>query len=173
MQALARKKLAARPNSWLALGSTSRRRTYYASGRSRLAVAFPHHPLRLKGFRLVTRASTHEYVLLPSPRHPISLISLHYRWPELSREAFQARLLRQHAPLVLAQPTSHQYVRRYAQLLNIGPSQQLNPEGELIDAISMLAFASINEVEDFLVSDDYRALAAAEAAFADAAHPEY
>ncbi|HET9502651.1 MAG TPA: EthD domain-containing protein [Hymenobacter sp.] len=126
-------------------------------------------------FRLVTREITREYILLPSPRHrdPISLVRLHYRRPELSREAFQERLLRQHAPLVLAQPATHQYVRRYAQLHNIGSSQQPDPEGELIDAISVLAFASINDVEDFLVTDDYRTLAADEATFTDAAHSEY
>ncbi|WP_210116011.1 EthD domain-containing protein [Hymenobacter wooponensis] len=126
-------------------------------------------------FRLVTREITREYILLPSAQHrdPISLVKIHYRRPELSREAFQQRLLRQHAPLVLAQPATHTYVRRYAQLHNIGSSQQPDPEGELIDAISVLAFASMNDVEDYLVSEDYRTIAADEAEFTDIGRSEY
>jgi uncharacterized protein (TIGR02118 family) len=126
-------------------------------------------------FRLVTREIAREYILLPSAQHrdPISLVKIHYRRPELSREAFQERLLRQHAPLVLAQPATHTYVRRYAQLHNIGSTQQPDPEGELIDAISVLAFASMNDVEDYLVSDEYRAIATDEATFTDVARSEY
>jgi hypothetical protein len=125
-------------------------------------------------FRMVTRSITREYILLPSTRHrdPISLVKIHYRRPELTREAFQEQLLRQHAPLVLAQPATHQYVRRYAQLHNIG-STQYDPEGSLMDGISVLAFASLNDVEDYLVSDDYRAIAANEATFTDVAQSEY
>lgn len=125
-------------------------------------------------FRMVTRSITREYILLPSARHrdPISLVKIHYRRPELTREAFQEQLLRQHAPLVLAQPATHQYVRRYAQLHNIG-STQYDPEGSLMDGISVLAFASLNDVEDYLVSDDYRAIAAHEATFTDVAQSDY
>ena len=125
-------------------------------------------------FRMVTRSITREYILLPSPAHrdPISLVKIHYRRPELSREEFQERLLRQHAPVVLAQPATHTYVRRYAQLHNTG-STQYDPEGSLMDGISVLAFASLNDVEDYLVSDDYRAIAADEATFTDVARSEY
>jgi hypothetical protein len=126
-------------------------------------------------FRLVTREIAREYILLPSAKHrdPISLVKIHCRRPELSREEFQERLLRHHASLVLAQPATHTYVRRYAQLHNIGSSQQPDPEGELIDAISVLAFASMNDVEDYLVSDEYRTIAADEATFVDIARSEY
>ena len=64
-------------------------------------------------------------------------------------------------------------MRRYAQLHNISSSQQPDPEGELLDAISVLAFASLNDVEGFLVTDDYRAIAADEAEFTDPAQSEY
>lgn len=125
-------------------------------------------------FRLITREITREYILLPSPRHrdPISLVKLHYRRPELSRAEFQARLLGQHAALVIAQPATHAYVRRYAQLHNIG-STQADPEGSLIDAISVLSFASVNDVEDYLVSDDYQAIEADEATFIDLNRSEF
>lgn len=126
-------------------------------------------------FRLITREITREYILLPSPRHrdPISLVKIHYRRPELSREQFQQRLLEEHAALVIGQPATHQYVRRYAQLHNIGSSQQPDPEGELIDAISVLSFASVNDVEDYLISDDYRRIEADEATFVDLGQSEF
>lgn len=112
-------------------------------------------------FRMVTREITREYILVPSERHrdPVSLVMIHMRAPHLSREAFQERLLGEHAQLVLAQPATRAFVRRYAQLHNIGSTQK-DPEGSKIDAVSVLSFASLNDVEDYLVSDDYAAIQA-------------
>jgi len=112
-------------------------------------------------FRMVTREITREYILVPSARHrdPVSLVMIHMRAPHLSREEFQQRLLGEHAQLVLAQPATREFVRRYAQLHNIGSTQK-DPEGSKIDAVSVLAFASLNDVEDYLVSDDYAAIQA-------------
>ena len=114
-------------------------------------------------FRMVTREITREYILIPSARHrdPISLVKIHVRAPELSREQFQQQLLGEHAALVLANPATKEFVRRYAQLHNIGSTQK-DPEGSKIDAVSVLSFASLNDVEDFLVSDGYAAIAHAE-----------
>ena len=116
-------------------------------------------------FRMVTREITREYILIPSERHrdPISLVKIHMRAPALSREQFQRRLLKEHAQLVLATPATREFVRRYAQLHNIGSTQK-DPEGSKIDAVSILSFASMNDVEDFLVSDGYAAIAEDEAA---------
>lgn len=116
-------------------------------------------------FRMVTREITREYILIPSARHrdPISLVMIHMRRPELSREQFQQRLLAEHAPLVLAQAATRELVRRYAQLHNIGSTQD-DPEGSKIDAVSVLSFASLNDVEDYLVSPDHAAIAASEGA---------
>jgi hypothetical protein len=115
-------------------------------------------------FRMVTREITREYILIPSERHrdAISLVKIHMRRPELSREAFQQRLLHDHARLVMAQPATGEFVRRYAQLHTIGSTQK-DPEGSKIDAVSIFAFASMNDVEDFLVSGDAATIAAAEA----------
>jgi hypothetical protein len=81
-------------------------------------------------FRMVTREITEEYILIPSERHrdAISLVKIHMRLPDLSREDFRQRMLREHAPLVLAQPATAEFVRRYAQLHNIGWTQA-DPEG--------------------------------------------
>ncbi|SNR81494.1 EthD domain-containing protein [Hymenobacter mucosus] len=125
-------------------------------------------------FRMVTRSITREYILLPSAAHrdPISLVKIHYRRAGLSREEFQARLLHQHADLVLAQAATHTYVRRYAQLHNIG-STQFDPEGSPMDAISVLSFASMNDVEDYLLAAEYQAIEADEASFTDEVRSEY
>jgi hypothetical protein len=116
-------------------------------------------------FRMVTREIAHEYILIPSARHrdPVSLVMIHMRAPGMAREVFQQRLLGEHAQLVLAQPATGEFVRRYAQLHNIG-STQADPEGSRIDAVSVLSFASLNDVEDYLVSADYAAIAASLAA---------
>ena len=116
-------------------------------------------------FRMVTREIAREYILIPSPRHrdAISLVMVHMRNDSLSVEEFQRRLLEEHAPLVMANPATKEFVRRYAQLHNIGSTQK-DPEGSRIDAVSILAFSSMNDVEDYLVSPDYAQIAASEAA---------
>ena len=114
-------------------------------------------------FRMVTREITREYILIPSARHrdPISLVKIHVRRPDLSREAFQRRMLNEHAPRVLAQTATRELVRRYAQLHNIGSTQK-DPEGSRIDAVSVFSFASLNDVEDYLVSEDHAVIEASE-----------
>ncbi|WP_419729587.1 EthD domain-containing protein [Lichenicola sp.] len=118
-------------------------------------------------FRMVTREITREFILIPSARHrdAVSLVAIHMRRPELSRAEFQARLLGEHARLVLAQRATHEFVRRYAQLHTIGSTQE-DPEGSRIDAVSVMGFASLNDVEDYLVSPDYAAIEASEHRFA-------
>ena len=116
-------------------------------------------------FRMVTREITREFILIPSARHrdPVSLVKIHVRALDLSRDEFQRRLLREHAPLVMANAATREFVRRYAQLHNIGSTQD-DPEGGKIDAVSVLSFASLNDVEDYLVSDAYAPIAASEGA---------
>ena len=120
-------------------------------------------------FRMVTREITREFILIPSARHrdPISLVKIHMRQPGLTREDFQRRLLGEHAALVMAQSATHAFVRRYVQLHTIGSTQE-DPEGSRIDAVSVLAFGCVNDVEDYLVSDDHRRIEASENALAGA-----
>jgi len=120
-------------------------------------------------FRMVTREITREHIIIPSARHrdPVSLVKIHMRRPELSREAFQERLLHVHADCVLAQRATDELVRRYAQLHNIG-STQADPEGSKIDAVSILAFGCLNDVEDYLISEDHAAIEASENALVGA-----
>jgi len=118
-------------------------------------------------FRMVTREITREHILIPSERHrdPVSLVKIHMRRPELSRAAFQTGLLHDHADVVMAQGATGELVRRYAQLHNIG-STQTDPEGSKIDAVSILSFACLNDVEDYLVHADHMTIQASEDALA-------
>ncbi|WP_182086302.1 EthD domain-containing protein [Aureimonas sp. ME7] len=120
-------------------------------------------------FRMVTREIAREFILIPSARHrdPISLVKIHVRRPELTRDEFQHRLLDEHADLVMSKGATHEFVRRYAQLHNIGSTQE-DPEGVKIDAVSVLSFASVNDVEDYLVSPDHGAIEKSENALAGA-----
>ena len=125
-------------------------------------------------FRMVTRNYAREYILLPSALHrdPISLVKIHQRHAGLSREEFQRRWLHEHAELVLSQAATHQYVRRYAQLHYLGSTQD-DPEGNLMDGISVLCFASTNDVEDYLTHADHAVIEVSESALCDAVGSEW
>jgi hypothetical protein len=115
-------------------------------------------------FRMVTRQITREHIIIPSALHrdPISLVKIHRRRTELTRAAFQELWLGEHADFMLSKAATHTHVRRYAQLHYLHSSQD-DPEGSQIDGISVLAFASVNDVEGYLVSADYVAIEAQEA----------
>jgi hypothetical protein len=124
--------------------------------------------------RMVTREVAREYIIIPNARHrdPVSLVKIHHRRSGLSREAFQERWLNQHAEFVAGKAATAEYVRRYAQLHPFGSTQE-DPEGSKIDGISVLSFASLNDVEDYLVTADYAAIEAAEAELADPEASEF
>ncbi len=116
-------------------------------------------------FRMVTREILRETILIPSARHrdAFSLVKIHMRLEGLPVGEFQRRLLEEHAPRVMADPAMREYVRRYAQLHNIGSTQE-DLEGSKIDAVSIFAFDSLNDVEDYLVSAGQAAIEASERA---------
>jgi hypothetical protein len=115
-------------------------------------------------FRMVTREVCEEHILIPSAQHrdAFSMVRIHKRRPDWSREQFQQHMLDQHADLLMAKGATHTYVRRYAQLLNVGSTQK-DPEGSVIDSLSILSFASMNDVEDYLLTSDYAEIEADEA----------
>ena len=125
-------------------------------------------------FRMVTREVAREYIIIPSERHrdPVSLVKIHRRRPDLTRAAFQERWLGVHADLVAGKAASAAHVRRYAQLHPFGSTQD-DPEGSRIDGISVLSFASLNDVEDYLITPDHAAIEADEANFTDPAASEF
>jgi hypothetical protein len=115
-------------------------------------------------FRMVTREICEEHILIPSAQHrdAISLVRIHKRRPDWSRAEFQQHMLHGHADLLMSKGATHTYVRRYAQLHNIG-STQADPEGSVIDGLSILAFASVNDVEDYVLTGDYAEIESDEA----------
>jgi hypothetical protein len=125
-------------------------------------------------FRMVTREVAREYIVIPSARHrdPVSLVKIHRRRAAFSREAFQERWLKEHADFVARKAATSEYVRRYAQLHPFGSTEE-DPEGSKIDGISVLSFACLNDVEDYLVTADYAAIEAAEAELAEPEASEF
>ncbi|SDA33032.1 hypothetical protein SAMN02799622_05428 [Methylobacterium sp. UNC378MF] len=69
-------------------------------------------------------------------------------------------------------PATAEHVRRYAQLHPFGSTQE-DPECSKIDGIWVVSFASLSNVEDFLVTADHAAIEAAEAEFADTGASEF
>ncbi|EAT10356.1 hypothetical protein NYF14_14540 [Sphingobium sp. 10 DY56-G10] len=66
-------------------------------------------------------------------------------------------MLHGHADFVLAQGATEKFVRRYTQMHIIGLTQK-DPERSKIDAVSIFAFPSMNDVEAWLVSEDHAAI---------------
>ncbi len=115
-------------------------------------------------FRVVTRQVCQEFILIPAAEHrtAFSLVYVQQRQPSMSREEYRERMLNEGAREVLSKPATHAYVKRYAQMHNIG-STQSDPEGSKIDSIAVLGFSTLNDVEDFLSSADYAGIERSEA----------
>ncbi|MEJ7637386.1 MAG: EthD domain-containing protein [Singulisphaera sp.] len=130
-------------------------------------------------FRSVPHMIAREHILIASPDHrdPISLIKVHTRHSRLTRGEFQGRWLGEHADLTLSRGATHRYVRRYAQLHNIGPAKEgdlfWHPVGSGWDGITVMSFAGMTDVEDYLMNDDYAAVERDEAEFVDHDRTEY
>jgi hypothetical protein len=130
-------------------------------------------------FRSVPHMIAREHILIASPHHreAVSVIKVHRRNPARSREEFQKRWLHAHAALVLSKPASHQYLRRYVQLHNIGPAKEgdlfWHPVGSTWDGISVLSFDGMTDAEDFLMTQCNVAIEADEATFIDHDGSEY
>ncbi|MCM3270738.1 EthD domain-containing protein [Paenibacillus elgii] len=130
-------------------------------------------------FRELAPVVATEHIILPSAtqRDPILLVKIHRRQEGMSREEFQEHWLRQHASLVLAKSATHKYVKRYVQLHNIGPVSEgepfWHPVSSGIDGITIMAFANMNDVEDFLMTDDYSEIEKDERRIADPKASEY
>ncbi len=125
-------------------------------------------------FRKVSRQLAREYIIIPSKKHrdPFSLVQIHYRNNNLTRDEFQQHWLHEHADLILSQNATKMYVRRYAQLHTFSMTQD-DPQGEKIDGISVISFSSLNDLEDFLATDDWKTIEAAEKRLTDEVTSEF
>ncbi|MGO4713456.1 EthD domain-containing protein [Bradyrhizobium sp. 2TAF24] len=130
-------------------------------------------------FREIAPLLARQYVILPSAggRDAITVIRTHVRRADLDRATFQTRWLHDHADRVLAQPDTQRLVRRYVQLHNIAPQTDGAPFFHAatapIDGISLMAFASMTDAEEFLISEAYRRMTEAEAEIASRNGSDY
>ena len=130
-------------------------------------------------FRSVPHLITREHIFKASPAHrdAVSLVKVHVRNNSVARPAFQEQWLHEHSNIVLSQPATHRYVLRYAQLHNIGPAKPgelfWHPVGSKWDGITVMSFACMTDLEDFLMSDDYAVIEADEQQHVDAQQSEY
>lgn len=128
-------------------------------------------------FRDIAPVLSRQYVIVPSDtgNESVTLVKLHVRSPAISREAFQHWWLREHAPLAAAHSKS--WIKRYVQLHNIGPIEPgqplYHPQASGIDGVTLMGFASINDLEDFLRSPEHEAIVEDEARVADSAAGEW
>ncbi|SAL03048.1 hypothetical protein AWB81_06322 [Caballeronia arationis] len=109
-------------------------------------------------FRDIAPILARQHIVIPSAtgNEAVTLVKLHARRPEASREAFQQWWLNEHAPVVSMLAQRGEYVKRYVQLHNIGPQAEgepfYHPQASEVDGVSLLGFANVADLEDFLTS---------------------
>ncbi|HBE67637.1 MAG TPA: hypothetical protein DDW52_05755 [Planctomycetaceae bacterium] len=119
-------------------------------------------------FRSVPHLIAKEYIIVPNrgPRGAVMLIKIHRLKDGVDKEMWQKHWRTQHADLVLAQTATHRFVTRYAQLHNVGPDKEgelfWHPVGKDMDGITVMEFANMSAVEDFLMSPGYKKIEADE-----------
>ncbi len=112
-----------------------------------------------------------EHVILEAAnrrRDPIILIRLHARNSELTRAQFRGRWMAQHAEIVRRAAAADSRLRRYAQLVNISEVTDTlyDPVGDRYDGVSVMSFANMNDIEEFMSSEAYARIQTDEAEFA-------
>ncbi|WP_436595874.1 EthD domain-containing protein [Pseudomonas aeruginosa] len=130
-------------------------------------------------FRDLAPVLARQFIILPNPagNDAITLVKTHARREELDRETFQRLWLRDHAKTVLRQPDTGRLVRRYVQLHSIGPQIDgepfFHPAARRIDGVTIMSFASMKDLESFLLSDSYAEIEQSERSIASADASEY
>jgi hypothetical protein len=130
-------------------------------------------------FRDLGPVLARQFIIMPNTAgdDSIVLIKTHIRRDDLDRETFQRRWLHDHAELVVGQADTQRLVKRYVQLHNIGPITEgvpfFHPVASRIDGVTLMAFASMKDVESFLLSDGHAAIDEAERSIAIADASEY
>ena len=145
--------------------------TVFANERVRTKIV----PEDVAMFRDIAPILARQHIVIPvgTSNEAVTLVKLHVRRAQDSRAAFQQWWLDVHAGLYKTTAEGSSYVKRYVQLHNVGPVVAGQPfyhaEAARIDGVSLLAFASVNDLEEFLLSPAYRDIAQQEAAMTDAA----
>lgn len=128
-------------------------------------------------FRDIAPVLSRQFIIVPSAagNEAITLVKLHVRAESVSREAFQHWWLHEHAPFTAA--NSGAWVKRYVQLHNIGPTEPgqpfYHPQTCNIDGVTLMNFASVNDLEDFLRSAEYKLITEDEVRMANVVASEW
>lgn len=115
-------------------------------------------------FRQVAPVLSKQFIRIASKdgRDPVLLVFTHTRRANLTRTQFQQEWLGRHERLVMSQASTKSLVSRYVQLQNIGGTEPGMPfyaeATAAIDAISLLYFRSMNDAEDYVMSDGFKAI---------------
>ncbi|WP_316189608.1 EthD domain-containing protein [Bradyrhizobium sp. SZCCHNS1054] len=130
-------------------------------------------------FRDLAPVLARQHIVIPNTAgdDSIVLVKTHRRRDELDRETFQRRWLDELADFVAEQPDVRRLVKRYVQLHAIGPEMAgqpfFHPATSRVDGVTLLAFASLKDVETFLLSDSSTAIDEAERSIAAVEAGEY
>ncbi|WP_315759648.1 MULTISPECIES: EthD domain-containing protein [unclassified Bradyrhizobium] len=130
-------------------------------------------------FRDLGPVLARQFIIVPNTAgdDAIVLIKTHVRRDDLDRETFQRRWLHDHAELVVGQADTQRLVKRYVQLHNVGPvtagAPFFHPATSRIDGVTLLAFASMKDVESYLSSDGHAVVKEAERSIAVVEAGEY
>ncbi|SEJ90397.1 EthD domain-containing protein [Sphingobium sp. AP50] len=129
-------------------------------------------------FRDIAPILARQHVRIPAQGvGAISLVRLHVRDKALDRAEFQKRWLTDHADVVLEHEETAWLVHRYVQLENAGGTSEgepfYHPETSLIDGVTLMSFASMNDVEAYLQSPAWQVILQHEATFSDVTAAEY
>ncbi|RRV10505.1 hypothetical protein EGJ27_02465 [Pseudomonas sp. v388] len=118
-----------------------------------------------------------EYIIIPSStaNETIVLVKLHVRSLALDRVTFHHRWLNEHGDVIRSNANS--LIKRYVQLHNVGPTKAgkpfFHPDASWIDGVTLMSFTSMNDIEDFFRSAEYRAIAQSEALISNVGASEW
>jgi len=130
-------------------------------------------------FRQVAPVLSKQFIRIASKdsRDPIILVYTHSRRSDLTREQFQQDWLGRHEGLVMSQPSTKALVSRYVQLQNIGGNKAGEPfyadATGAIDGITLMYFRSMNDAEDYVMSEGFKAMTADLERIADKSKSDY
>jgi hypothetical protein len=130
-------------------------------------------------FRDIAPVLARQYIVIPSETgaEAATLVKIHVRRQQHSRLKFQQWWRKEHADFLKLHALKQGKIKRYTQLHNIGPTQAkeplYHPDAAKIDGVSLLGFANVSDIEDFLVSPANNSIVKHEAEMIDQAASEY
>lgn len=130
-------------------------------------------------FRDIAPVLARQQVIIPSVtgNEAITLVKLHVRKGGETRNTFQQWWLDEHAQHVIARLRGEELVKRYVQLHNVGGTTAhepfYHPQAAQIDGVSLLGFASLADLEDFITSPANSSIVEHESLKMDLAASEY